>query len=114
MLYYSIHDNIIYSRNVCKSLSPAKCACDFECLNFKHNLMIDISSKHYPGMNAKGSCWWLPVVNIGSGNGLLPDSTNSLPEPMLTQIYWAAIAINWTNVDQDLLDHNELMMFYFK
>ena len=23
-------------------------------------------------------------VNIGSGNGLLPDDTNLLPEPMLT------------------------------
>ena len=24
------------------------------------------------------------LVNIGSGNGLLPDSTKPLPEPMLT------------------------------
>ena len=24
------------------------------------------------------------LVNIGSGNGLLPDSTKQLPEPMLT------------------------------
>ena len=27
-------------------------------------------------------------VNIGSGNGLLPDSTRSLPEPMLTDHQW--------------------------
>ena len=26
------------------------------------------------------------LVNIGSGNGLLPDGTKPLPEPMLT--YW--------------------------
>ena len=26
------------------------------------------------------------LVNIGSGNGLLPDGTKPLPEPMLTQI----------------------------
>ena len=25
-------------------------------------------------------------VNIGSGNGLLPDGTKPLPEPMLTQV----------------------------
>ena len=33
--------------------------------------------------------WWLPMtteiwVNIGSGNGLVPDGTKPLPEPMLT------------------------------
>ena len=33
--------------------------------------------------------WWCHMatevwVNIGSGNGLLPDSTKPLPEPMLT------------------------------
>ena len=31
--------------------------------------------KHRPSLN---------LVNIGSGNGLLPDSTKPLPEPMLT------------------------------
>ena len=28
-------------------------------------------------------------VNIGSGNGLLPDSTKPLPEPMLTDHQWS-------------------------
>ena len=28
---------------------------------------------------------WL--VNIGSGNGLVPDGTKPLPEPMLTKFY---------------------------
>ena len=28
--------------------------------------------------------WWQIWVNIGSGNGLLPDGTKPLPEPMLT------------------------------
>ena len=28
-------------------------------------------------------------VNIGSGNGLLPDGTKPLPEPMLTNISYA-------------------------
>ena len=35
-------------------------------------------------MNVTGPQWW--YVNIGSGNGLVPD-TKPLPEPMLTQIY---------------------------
>ena len=34
-------------------------------------------------------------VNIGSGNGLLPDSTKPLPEPMLTTDQWGAVAFTW-------------------
>ena len=30
-------------------------------------------------------------VNIGSGNGLLPDGTKSLPEPMLTNDQWGVV-----------------------
>ena len=30
-------------------------------------------------------------VNIGSGNGLLPDGTKPLPEPMLTDHKWQII-----------------------
>ena len=30
------------------------------------------------------NCW---LVNIGSGNGLVPSGNKPLPEPMLTQIY---------------------------
>ena len=29
------------------------------------------------------------LVNIGSGNGLVPSGNKPLPEPMLTQIYVA-------------------------
>ena len=36
-------------------------------------------------LNAKGPHWWL--VNIGSGNGLVPSVNKALPEPMLTQKY---------------------------
>ena len=34
-------------------------------------------------MNATGLYWWL--VNIGSGNGLVPSGTLPLPEPVLAQ-----------------------------
>ena len=33
-------------------------------------------------------------VNIGSGNGLLPDSTKPLPEPMLTDNHVRSIDIH--------------------
>ena len=36
-------------------------------------------------------------VNIGSGNGLLPDGTKPVPEPMLTQIYVHAMA-DWNEI----------------
>ena len=34
-------------------------------------------------------------VNIGSGNGLLPDGTKPLPEPMLTNDQWGVVAFTW-------------------
>ena len=41
--------------------------------------------------------WWRHMatwnlVNIGSGNGLLPDRTKPLPEPMLTYHWWGPLA----------------------
>ena len=38
-------------------------------------------------MIVTGPRWWL--VNIGSGNGLVPPGNNPLPEPILTQFYVA-------------------------
>ena len=34
------------------------------------------------------------LVNIGSGNGLLADSTKPLPEPMLTD-HWDPVDFIW-------------------
>ena len=34
-------------------------------------------------------------VNIGSGNGLLPDNTKSLPEPMLNYHQWCSVELTW-------------------
>ena len=33
--------------------------------------------------------------NVGSGNGLLPDGTNPLPEPVLTNHQWGLMAFIW-------------------
>ena len=35
------------------------------------------------------------LVNIGSGNGLLPDSTKPLPEPMLTYHQYGPVIFIW-------------------
>ena len=48
-------------------------------------------------MNATGPYWWL--VNIVSGNGLVPSGNKPLPEPMLTQFLGRLMAS---------LGHNEL------
>ena len=34
-------------------------------------------------------------VNSGSGNGLVPDSTKSLPEPVLINLQWSLVAFTW-------------------
>ena len=40
-------------------------------------------------------CQQLTRFNIGSGNGLLPDGTKPLPEPMLTYHQWGSVAFTW-------------------
>ena len=37
----------------------------------------------------------LNLVNIGSGNGLLPDGTQPFPEPMFTDHWWGLVAFTW-------------------
>ena len=39
-------------------------------------------------------------VNIGSGNGLVPDGTKPLPEPMLTNHQWG---IHMIVISQEML-----------
>ena len=37
-------------------------------------------------------------IDIGSGNGLLPDDANPLPEPMLTYQQWDPLAYSWGQI----------------
>ena len=41
-------------------------------------------------------------VNIGSGNGLLPNSTKPLPEPMLTDHQWKSSDIHIRAISQEM------------
>ena len=41
--------------------------------------------------------YWWSKVNIGSGNRLVPSDDKSLPEPMLTKIYMAALGLSEMN-----------------
>ena len=42
--------------------------------------------------------WWHrsgSIIDIGSANGLVPDGTKPLPEPMLTDPHWSIVAYTW-------------------
>ena len=41
------------------------------------------------------SIWLDNSVNIGCGNGMLPDGTKPLLEPMLTYYQWGQVTIIW-------------------
>ena len=43
------------------------------------------------------------MVNTGSDNGLLPDGTNPLPEPMLTRRQWGFVAFTCRQFHRDCL-----------
>ena len=47
-------------------------------------------------------------VNIGSGNGLLPDGTKSLPEPMLTDHQWSPVTFILGQFHKRCLNHQSL------
>ena len=47
-------------------------------------------------------------VNIGSGNGLLPDGTKPLPEPMLTYHQWGLKTFTWKKLHERCPNHQSL------
>ena len=72
------------------SLAPGRCGGDLKNVILELILQIDILSN-----SCEITLKWMVLdltdnqVNIGSGNGLVPDGTKPLPEPMFTQIYVA-------------------------
>ena len=42
-------------------------------------------------------------VNIGSGNGLLPDGTKPLPEPILTE--WLSVKTSDIDISASAINH---------
>ena len=49
-------------------------------------------------------------VNIGSSNGLLPDDTKPLPEPMLTYHYYGPVTFIWGHFCKRYLSHQSLKL----
>ena len=49
--------------------------------------------------------WRQIWVNIGSGNGLLPDGTKPLPEPMLTDHQWSPVTFKLGQRDASTINH---------
>ena len=47
-------------------------------------------------------------VNIGSGNGLLPDGTKPLPEPMLTHHQCGSVALTQDQLHMNCLRYQSL------
>ena len=45
-------------------------------------------------------------VNIGSANGVLPDSTKPLHETILTSHLQGPVAFTWGNLNRNILDTN--------
>ena len=73
-------------------LTPEGCGCYCKLVIFMPHISqllsrIDIFSISWycPQLNTTRSHWWL--VNIDSGNGLVPDGTKPSLEPILTQFY---------------------------
>ena len=60
--------------------------CHLELIIFSHirDRYLGYSLQKWPQLNATEHLWWL--VNIGSGNGLLPSGNKPFPGPILTQI----------------------------
>ena len=52
-------------------------------------------------VSATGPYWW--AVSIGSGNGLVPSGNKPLPDPMLTQTYFATRPQCVTNTEKTSL-----------
>ena len=48
-------------------------------------------------------------INIGSGNGLLPDDTKPLPEPMLTNHQWGILTFIWEQFHSDYARHYSVL-----
>ena len=49
-------------------------------------------------------------VNIGPGNGLLPDGTKPLPETMLTYHQWSLVTITWAQFHKRYFSHHLLKL----
>ena len=50
------------------------------------------------------------LVNIGPGIGLLPDNSNPLPDPMLTNHQRGPVTFTWPNFHKKNLSHQFLKM----
>ena len=67
------------------------------CHAYLFMLMMNILSLHILEISVYGAI----LVNIGSGNGLLPDGTKPLPEPMLT-IHPSSLGIHLREISQEM------------
>ena len=58
--------------------------------------------------------WWRHMqsrVNVSSGNGLLPDGTKPLPEPVLTYHQMSSVAFTWEQFHKRSMNFIHNLMF---
>ena len=86
----------------------------FTCSDLKDHHRMDIDHGLAPGpwsaMRQLIVAYWRHMateiwVNIGSGNGLLPDGTKPLPEPMFTYHKYGPLTFIWGQFHKRYLSH---------
>ena len=73
------------------SLTLGQCDYYFENILDLEDIFVIDSMRIATGSSFEICSAW-QVVNTGSGNGLVPDGTEPLPDPVLTQIYLATMS----------------------
>ena len=68
------------------------CGCNLKWIIFKIISQIDIVPVKLTSGEATRSHWWL--INIRSGNGLVPSGNKPLPKPMLTKSH-DVLSLDW-------------------
>ena len=83
----ALHGHLWHHQQNIIILTPEKNGSDLKYLNLQHILLIDILKEdfhwNYSQVNTTRPQWWL--VNVGSGNDLVPSVNKPLPEPMLSK-----------------------------
>ena len=94
------------------SLAPGRCGCNLKSVTFQVISRIGVSwalPMKLPQVKCHKLHWWL--VNIGSGNGLVPLGIKPLPELMLTQIsitrpQWVKCCLNQIRTTQLIMNRS--------
>ena len=89
---------------LCQRLSNTFLIRDISNHRFCVTYVVMCLSKLWPS----DGIWWHKIVNIGSGNGLVPGGTKPLPEPMLSYRKEGPVTFIWRQFHKRYLRHQSL------